>query len=110
MSRSEQGPPTVAAADLVTGHHMHGYGRLTDGREFAVRVSGGVARLEIYRELAAQPVPAEEDVELLAERSVAGVDVHDERSAHALVSDMAATATPPVAPSLLARAVASVLG
>ncbi len=90
---------SVTVVHLVTGNHMHGYGRLVDGREFAVRASDGTVRLEIYRLDARQPVPDNTDVELVTERTSRDVDLDDERSARALVEDMALAAAP-AAPSV----------
>ncbi|MGH3978356.1 MAG: hypothetical protein ACRDRZ_05060 [Pseudonocardiaceae bacterium] len=101
----------VAVAHLVTGAHLHGYGSLADGREFAVRTRDGTARLEVYRLHARQPVPAAEDLELVNERPVRGVDLDDERSVRALVADMAASAGPPGSvPTTVVRAVVGALG
>lgn len=105
------GTRLVAAAYLVTGPHLHGYGSLEDGREFVVRTSRGIARLEVYQLGARQPVPDAADLELAFERPVRGVDLDDERSAHALVADMAAAAQPPGSVSAtVARAVVGALG
>jgi hypothetical protein len=98
---------SVTVAHLVTGNHLHGYGILADGREFAVRTSEGRVRLEVYRLDARQPVPDTTDVELVAERTARDVDLDDERSARAVVQDMALAAAP-AAPSV--RGVVRALG
>lgn len=80
--------------EISVGANAHGYGRTADGREFAFRVRGSGALVEVYRLDSAVPMPVPEDVEETSQRSVGEVDLHDERSLTALVRDMVADASP----------------
>jgi hypothetical protein len=83
-----------AIEDFSTGIHASGFGRVGDGRSFAFRVDRNTLRVEVYRPRLAGPVPQAEDVVAVSSRSVAHVDVADERSLTAVVRDAVAEAQP----------------
>ncbi|MDP9167018.1 MAG: hypothetical protein M3O32_13295 [Actinomycetota bacterium] len=72
---------------ISTGLHASGFGRVGDGRTFAFHVDRRTLNVEIYRPRLAGPVPQAEDVVAAASRSLAYVDVADERSLRAAVRD-----------------------
>ena len=80
--------------DLSTGMHASGFGRVGDGRSFAFRVERQTLDVEVYRPRLTGPVPQAEDVVATASRSLAHVDIHDERSLAAAVRDAVADAQP----------------
>lgn len=79
---------------LATGLHASGYGRVGDGRTFAFHVDRRQLTVEVYRPRLRGPVPQEEDVVAAATRSLAHVDVADERSLTAAVRDAVNDAQP----------------
>ncbi len=80
--------------DISTGIHASGFGRVGDGRTFSFHVDRQTLVVEIYRPRVADPVPQAEDVIATATRSLAHVDVSDERSLAAAVRDAVADAQP----------------
>jgi hypothetical protein len=83
------------AIELVsTGMHASGFGRVGDGRSFSFHVDRQNLSVEVYRPRLAGPVPQAEDVVAVASRSLAHVDVADERSLTAAVRDAVADAQP----------------
>ncbi|MGH3643136.1 MAG: hypothetical protein ACREJT_05110 [Myxococcota bacterium] len=80
--------------DISTGMHASGFGRVGDGRSFSFRVDRQTLSVEIYRPWLAGPVPQAEEVVAAATRSLAHVDVEDERSLAAAVRDTVADAQP----------------
>jgi hypothetical protein len=80
--------------DMSTGLHASGFGRVGDGRSFAFHVERKTLEVELYRPRHSGPVPQAEDVVATATRSLAHVDVHDERSLAAAVRDAVADAQP----------------
>lgn len=80
--------------DVSTGLHASGFGRVGDGRTFSFRLERGTLEVELYRPRTSGPVPQSEDVVAAATRSLAHVDVHDERSLTAAVRDAVADAQP----------------
>ncbi len=81
-----------AIEDLSTGMHASGFGRVGDGRSFSFRVEKQTLFVEVYRPRLTGPVPQAEDVVAAANRSIAHVDVADERSLAAAVRDAVADA------------------
>ncbi len=79
---------------ISTGLHASGFGRVGDGRTFAFHVERRTLTVEIYRPRLAGPVPQAEDVVAAASRSLAYVDVADERSLTAAVRDAVNDAHP----------------
>ena len=79
---------------VSTGLHASGFGRVGDGRSFSFRVDRRNLSVEVYRPRLAGPVPQAEDVVAAASRSLAHVDVADERSLTAAVRDAVADAQP----------------
>jgi len=80
--------------DMSTGVHASGFGRVGDGRSFSFHVEKQTLYVEVYRPRLAGPVPQAEDVVAAASRSLAHVDVADERSLSAAVRDAVADAQP----------------
>ena len=80
--------------DISTGMHASGFGRVGGGRTFSFRVEKQTLVVEIYRPRLAGPVPQAEDVVATSSRSLAHVDVTDERSLAAAVRDAVAAAQP----------------
>jgi hypothetical protein len=80
--------------DMSTGMHASGFGLVGDGRSFSFRVERQTLIVEIYRPRLAAPVPQAEDVVAVSSRSLAHVDVTDERSLAAAVRDAVADAQP----------------
>lgn len=78
--------------DMSTGLHASGFGRVGDGRTFSFRVERRTLEVMVYRPRISGPVPQTEDVVATATRSLAHVDVHDERSLAAAVRDAVADA------------------
>ena len=83
-----------AVEDISTGLHASGFGRVGDGRSFSFHVEKRTLFVEVYRPRLAGPVPQAEDVVAAASRSLAHVDVADERSLTAAVRDAVADAQP----------------
>ncbi|MBJ7341567.1 hypothetical protein [Mycolicibacterium sp.] len=83
-----------AIEDLSTGMHASGFGRVGDGRSFSFRVEKQTLFVEVYRPRLAGPVPQTEDVVATETRSLAHVDVSDERSLAAAVRDAVNDAHP----------------
>ncbi|BDX31735.1 hypothetical protein TUM20985_22820 [Mycobacterium antarcticum] len=83
-----------AIDDLSTGVHASGFGRVGDGRSFSFHVEKQTLFVEVYRPRLSGPVPHAEDVVAAASRSLAHVDVADERSLAAAVRDAVADAQP----------------
>lgn len=83
-----------AIEDISTGVHASGFGRVGDGRTFSFRVDRQTLDVEVYRHRYTGPVPQAEDVVATATRSLAHVDIHDERSLAAAVRDAVADAQP----------------
>ena len=79
--------------DMSTGLHASGFGYV-GGRSFSFRVERQTLDVEIYRPRLAAPVPQAEDVVATSRRSLAHVDVTDERSLAAAVRDAVADAQP----------------
>ena len=86
--------PQFAIEDITTGMHASGFGRVGDGRSFSFHVDHQTLLVEIYRPRLTGPVPQAEDVVAAASRSLAHVDVRDERSLTAAVRDAVAGAQP----------------
>lgn len=80
--------------DMSTGLHASGFGRVGDGRSFSFRVERRTLEVQLYRPRHSGPVPQAEDVVATATRSLAHVDVHDERSLAAAVRDAVSDAQP----------------
>jgi hypothetical protein len=85
---------TFAIEDISTGMHASGFGEVGDGRSFSFRVDRQTLFVEIYRPWLAGPVPQAGDVVAAATRSLAHVDVDDERSLSAAVRDAVSDAQP----------------
>jgi hypothetical protein len=83
-----------AIEDISTGMHASGFGQVGDGRTFSFHVERQALVVEIYRPRLAGPVPHSEDVVAITTRSLAYVDVTDERSLAAVVRDAVADAQP----------------
>ncbi|MCW2515179.1 MAG: hypothetical protein JWR11_4221 [Mycobacterium sp.] len=83
-----------AIEDISTGMHASGFGRVGDGRSFSFHVEKQMLFVELYRPRLAGPVPQAEDVVAAASRSLAHIDVADERSLTAAVRDAVADAQP----------------
>jgi hypothetical protein len=83
-----------AIEDISTGRHASGFGRVGDGRSFSFHVDRQTLFVEVYRPRLAGPVPQAEDVMAAAHRSLAHVDVDDERSLAAAVRDAVTDAQP----------------
>lgn len=84
-----------AIEDLSTGLRASGFGQVGDGRSFSFRLGDKrVLIVEIYRPRLSGPVPQDEDIVAVSSRSLAHVDVHDERSLAAAVRDAVADAQP----------------
>lgn len=94
MSDRDVADQQFAFEDISTGVHASGFGRVGDGRTFTFRVERQTLAVEVYRERYAGPVPQAEDVVATATRSLAHVDIHDERSLAAAVRDAVADAQP----------------
>ncbi|TPG33461.1 hypothetical protein [Mycolicibacterium hodleri] len=84
---SELSGDEFAIEDLSTGIHASGFGQVGDGRSFAFHVEKLTLIVEVYRPRLAGPVPQAEDVVATASRSLAHVDIADERSLAAAVRD-----------------------
>lgn len=80
--------------DMSTGLHASGFGRVGDGRSFSFHVERRTLEVQLYRPRHSGPVPQAEDVVATATRSLAHVDVHDERSLAAAVRDAVSDAQP----------------
>jgi hypothetical protein len=84
--------------DISTGPFASGFGVVGDGRSFSFHVEFQVDRhalvIEVYRPRLAGPVPQAEDVVATSTRSLANIDVADERSLAAAVRDAVADAQP----------------
>ena len=80
--------------DISTGLHASGFGLVGDGRSFSFRVERQRLLVEVYRPRLAGPVPQAEDLVAVSSRSLAHVDVDDERSLSAAVRDAVADASP----------------
>jgi hypothetical protein len=80
--------------DLSVGVYASGFGRLDGGKTFSFHVERQTLVVEVYRPRLAGPVPGEEDVVATSTRSMAHVDVNDERSLGAAVKDAVADAQP----------------
>jgi hypothetical protein len=83
-----------AVEDISTGLYASGFGRVGDGRSFSFHVEKQTLFVEVYRPRLAGPVPQAEDVVAAFSRSLAHVDVADERSLTAAVRDAVADAQP----------------
>lgn len=81
-----------AIEDISTGMHASGFGQVGDGRSFSFRVERQTLFVEVYRPRLRGPVPQAEDVVAESSRSLAHVDVDDERSLSAAVRDAVADA------------------
>lgn len=81
-----------AVEEVNPGRHASGFGRTGDGRSFAFRVRRDTLYLQIYRQDVLTPVPDNSEIEAVAEHSVAGVDLSDERSIVGVVRDAVAQA------------------
>jgi hypothetical protein len=79
---------------VSTGLHASGFGRVGDGRSFSFHVDRRNLTVEVYRPRLAGPVPQAEDVVAAGTRSLAHVDVADERSLTAAVRDAVNDAQP----------------
>lgn len=88
------GGDEFAIEDISTGMHASGFGRVGDGRTFSFQVDRAMLLVEVYRPRVAGPVPQAEDVVATATRSLAHVDITDERSLAAAVRDAVAQAQP----------------
>jgi hypothetical protein len=71
-----------------------GFGQVGDGRNFAFRIEGQSLLVEVYRPRSSAPVPQPEDVMATLRRSVADIDITDQRSLAAAVRDTVALAEP----------------
>lgn len=80
--------------DISTGMHASGFGWVGNGQSFSFRVERQTLLVEVYRPRLAGPVPQAEDVIAASSRSLANVDVADERSLVAAVRDAVAAAEP----------------
>jgi hypothetical protein len=83
-----------AVDDIWTGMHASGFGRVGDGRSFSFHVDRKTLFVEVYRPRLAGPVPQTTDVVAAATRSLAHVDLDDERSLVAAVRDAVNDAQP----------------
>ena len=83
-----------AIEDMSTGMHASGFGRVGDGRSFSFHVENRTLLVEVYRPRVQGPVPQAEDVVAASSRSLAHVDVTDDRSLSAAVRDAVADAQP----------------
>ena len=83
-----------AIEDMTTGLHASGFGSVGDGRTFSFVVDRQNLVVEVYRPRLTGPVPQAEDVMARSSRSLAHVDVTDERSLRAAVRDAVADAEP----------------
>lgn len=83
-----------AIEDISTGVHASGFGRVGDGRTFSFHVDKQTLLVEVYRPRLTGPVPQAEDVVASSTRSLAHVDLGDERSLAAAVRDAVAAAQP----------------
>ena len=79
---------------VSTGMHASGFGRVGDGRSFSFHVDRRQLTVEVYRPRLTGPVPQAEDVVAASSRSLAHVDVADERSLTAAVRDAVNDAQP----------------
>ena len=79
---------------VSTGMHASGFGRVGDGRSFSFHVDRRQLNVEVYRPRLTGPIPQDEDVVAAASRSLAHVDVADERSLTAAVRDAVNDAQP----------------
>lgn len=80
--------------DISTGVYGSGFGSVGDGRSFSFQVDRQTLLVQVYRPRTSGPVPQDEDVVATASRSLAHVDVTDERSLAAAVRDAVAAAQP----------------
>jgi hypothetical protein len=80
--------------DISTGMYASGFGMVGDGRTFSFHVERGTLIVEVYRPRISGPVPHAEDVMATASRSLAHIDITDERSLAAAVRDAVAQAQP----------------
>lgn len=80
--------------DISAGMNASGFGRIGDGRSFSFHVERQTLVVEVYRPGLTGPVPSEDDVVATSTRSMAHVDVTDERSLAAAVRDAVADAQP----------------
>lgn len=83
-----------AIEDMSTGLHASGFGWVGDGRSFSFHVERQTLFVAVYRPRLAGPVPQAEDVVAATTRSLAHIDVADERSLSAAVRDAVADAQP----------------
>jgi hypothetical protein len=79
---------------VSTGVHASGFGPVGDGRSYSFHVDRQTLAVEVYRPRLAGPVPQHGDVVAVASRSLAHVDVADERSLTAAVRDAVNDAQP----------------
>jgi hypothetical protein len=79
---------------VSTGRYASGFGSVGDGRSYSFHVDRQTLFVEVYRPRLAGPVPQAEDVVAAANRSLAHVDVDDERSLVAAVRDAVNDAQP----------------
>jgi hypothetical protein len=93
-AESDVSDDEFAIEDISTGMHASGFGRVGDGRSFSFHVEKQMLFVELYRPRLAGPVPQAEDVVAAASRSLAHIDVADERSLAAAVRDAVADAQP----------------
>lgn len=90
----ELGSGEFALEDISAGLHASGFGRVGDGRSFSFHVERRILLVEIYRPRLTGPVPHEEDIVAVTTRSLAEIDLFDERSLTAAVRDAVAAAQP----------------
>jgi hypothetical protein len=83
-----------AIEDMSTGVYASGFGQVGDGRSFSFHVERQTLFVEVYRPRLAGPVPQAADVVAASTRSLAHVDLADERSLAAAVRDAVADAQP----------------
>lgn len=88
----EPTPNAFTIEDLTVGAQSHGFRHTEDGRSFAFQVKRGGLRMEVYHGGLSSHVPPPKDVSSVAELSVNGLDLYDERSVAAVVRDAAAQA------------------
>ncbi|MDT5337999.1 MAG: hypothetical protein QOD90_3504 [Mycobacterium sp.] len=93
-AKSDLSGGEFAIEDISTGMYASGFGRVGDGRSFSFHVEKQTLFVEVYRPRLAGPVPQAEDVVAAVSRSLAHVDVADERSLTAAVRDAVADAQP----------------
>jgi hypothetical protein len=83
-----------AIEDMSTGVYASGFGQVGDGRSFSFHVERQTLFVEVYRPRLPGPVPQAADVVAASTRSLAHVDMADERSLAAAVRDAVADAQP----------------